>query len=128
MQNKLLTVFEEKRIPQAKKLPEFRTGDTVRVVYKIQEGAEADKFRLQPFEGVVIRYKKGGVDSTFTVRKMSAGGVGVERVFPVRSTFIDKIEVISMGRVRRARLYYLRNLSGKSARIKSRFVKAKKEA
>ena len=101
--------------------PEFKAGDTVTVTYKIKEG---DKERLQKFRGVVIQIK--GADpftKTFTVRKIS-GGIGVERIFPVQSPFIDSIEVNKVGKVRRARIYYLRNLSGKKARIKEKkFIK-----
>lgn len=97
-------------------LPEFRTGDTVRVHVRIAEG---DKERVQAFEGVVIRRKRGGVHSSFTVRKVSYG-VGVERVFPLHSPMISKIDVVSRGRVRRSRLFYLRERSGKRARIKDR--------
>ena len=97
-------------------LPDFRPGDTVRVHVKIKEG---DKERIQVFEGVVIRRKRGGVQGTFTVRKMSYG-VGVERIFPTYSPMIDKIEVKARGRVRRSRLFYLRELRGKAARIKER--------
>jgi len=96
-------------------LPAFRVGDTVRVHTKISEG---DKERIQVFEGVVIRRKRGHLSTTFTVRKISYG-VGVERIFPVFSPRIDKIEVISSGRVKRARLFYLRELQGKAARLKS---------
>lgn len=94
--------------------PEFAPGDTVRVFVKIREG---DKERLQAFEGVVIARKHGGLRETFTVRKVSYG-VGVERVFPLHSPRLDKIEVVSRGHVRRAKLYYLRDLSGKAARIR----------
>jgi large subunit ribosomal protein L19 len=96
-----------------KDLPDFRVGDTVRVHTKIKEG---DKERIQVFEGVVIRRKGHGGESTFTVRKVSYG-VGVERIFPVFSPMIDKVEIANRGKVRRARLYYLRELSGKKARI-----------
>jgi large subunit ribosomal protein L19 len=96
--------------------PKLQIGDTVRVHTKIREG---DKERIQIFEGVVIRWKKGGARASITVRKISHG-VGVERVFPLNTPTIDKIEVKSHGRVRRARLYYLRELSGKAARIKER--------
>jgi large subunit ribosomal protein L19 len=99
-----------------KDLPPIHIGDTVRVHTKIKEG---EKERIQIFEGVVIRWKKGGVRSSITVRKISHG-VGVERIFPLHTPTIDKIEVKSHGRVRRARLYYLRDLSGKAARIKER--------
>jgi large subunit ribosomal protein L19 len=97
-------------------LPEFRPGDSIKVWAKIREG---EKTRLQAFEGVCIRRVSKGARSTFTVRKISYG-VGVERIFPVNSPNIDKVEVISRGRVRQARLYYLRDLSGKAARIKER--------
>lgn len=106
-------------------MPKFRPGDTVRVQYKIREGADQDKFRLQPFEGVVIRFKKGTIDSSFTVRKTGANGIGVERTFPVYSPNIAKVELLASGVVRRSRLFYLRNLTGKAARIKSRFVPRK---
>ncbi len=95
-------------------LPDVRVGDTVKVHVKIVEG---DKERIQPFEGVVIRKKEGGIRSTFTVRKVSYG-VGVERVFPFHSPRIEHIDVISRGKVRRAKLFYLRNLKGKAARIR----------
>ncbi|OGP58386.1 MAG: 50S ribosomal protein L19 [Deltaproteobacteria bacterium RBG_13_52_11b] len=95
-------------------LQDFRVGDTIRVHVKIVEG---EKERVQTFEGVVIRRKRGGIRSTFTVRKISYG-IGVERIFPLHSPRIDQIDVISRGRVRRARLFYLRNLKGKAARIK----------
>lgn len=94
--------------------PEFAPGDTVRVHVKIREG---DKERVQVFEGVVIGRKNGTLRETFTVRKVSYG-VGVERAFPVHSPRIEKIEVVTRGFVRRAKLYYLRDLSGKAARIK----------
>lgn len=99
----------------AKKLPEFRPGDTVRVHFKILEG---DKMRVQAFEGVCISRRKGGNRGTMTVRKMSFGQ-GVERVFPMCSPQIEKIDVVQRGRVRRAKLFYLRNLKGKKARIKA---------
>jgi large subunit ribosomal protein L19 len=96
-------------------LPDFRVGDTVRVHVKIVEG---EKERIQPFEGVVIRKKKGGIRASFTVRKISYG-IGVERVFPTHSPRVDRIDVISRGKVRRAKLFYLRGLKGKAARIRS---------
>lgn len=127
MQENLITEFEKKTMKK-NDLPTFRPGDTVRVHYKIKEGGgDKQKFRIQPFEGVVIRYKKGTVNSTFTVRKIGANGVGVERVFPVYSPMIDKVTIKALGRVRRSRLYYLRSLRGKAARIKSRFEKRSKE-
>jgi large subunit ribosomal protein L19 len=95
-------------------LPAFKAGDTVKVHVKIREG---DKERIQVFKGVVVRKRKGATNATFTVRKVSYG-VGVERIFPLHSPNIDKIEVETRGRVRRARLYYLRKLRGKAARIK----------
>ncbi|MBA3464613.1 MAG: 50S ribosomal protein L19 [Deltaproteobacteria bacterium] len=97
-------------------LPEFRPGDSIKVWAKIREG---EKTRLQAFEGVCIRRVSKGARSTFTVRKISYG-VGVERVFPDNSPNIDKVEVIQRGRVNQAKLYYLRDLSGKAARIKER--------
>lgn len=97
-------------------IPEFKPGDTVKVHVKIKEG---EKERIQIFQGVVIRKRKGNTAATFTVRKVSYG-IGVERIFPLHSPVIDKIEVITRGRVRRARLYYLRNLRGKAARIKEK--------
>jgi len=97
-------------------LPEFRSGDTVTVHYKIKEG---DKERIQMFRGVVIQRKGEGQTATFTVRKISEG-IGVERIFPVFSPFIDKVEINKRGRVRRARIFYLRGLTGKKARIKER--------
>jgi len=97
-------------------LPQFRVGDTVRVWVLIKEG---DKERTQAFEGVVIKRHHPGSRASFTVRKISYG-VGVERIFPIHSPRIDRVEVISRGEVRRARLYYLRELSGKAARIKER--------
>jgi len=97
-------------------LPQFKPGDTVRVHVKIREG---EKERIQVFEGLVIRKRKGGLGATFTARKISYG-VGVERIFPINSPIIDKIEVVQRGRVRRSRLYYIRNLKGKAARIKEK--------
>ncbi len=95
-------------------LPRFRPGDTVRVHVKIKEG---DKYRIQVFEGVVIVQKNNGISSTFTVRKVSFG-YGIERIFPLHSPIIEKLEVVKSGRVRRARLYYLRGRRGKAARLK----------
>lgn len=100
-------------------LPDFIPGDTVRVHVKIKEG---DKERIQVFQGVVISKRKGGISATFTVRKVSYG-VGVERVFPYHSPIIDKVEVVTRGRVRRAKIYYLRKLRGKAARIRERRFK-----
>lgn len=97
-------------------IPKFDSGDTVKVMVRVREG---DKTRLQAFEGVVIARRGGGINETFTVRKVSAG-IGVERVFPINSPMFAAIEVVRRGRVRRAKLYYLRNLSGKAARIKEK--------
>lgn len=95
-------------------IPAFRPGDTVRVHVKVTEG---NRERIQVFEGVVIKRRGGGISETFTVRKISYG-VGVERTFPVHSPKIAKLEVVRRGKVRKAKLYYLRNLRGKAARIK----------
>ena len=97
-------------------IPEFRSGDTVRVHVRVVEG---NKERIQVFQGVVIARKGGGTRETFTVRKIS-GSIGVERVFPLHSPVIDRIEVVRHGKVRRAKLYYLRGLRGKAARIEER--------
>lgn len=97
-------------------LPDFAPGDTVKVMVRVREG---DKERLQAFEGVCIARRGGGISETFTVRKVSAS-VGVERIFPLHGPLIASIEVVRRGRVRRAKLYYLRALSGKSARIRER--------
>jgi large subunit ribosomal protein L19 len=97
-------------------IPEFRPGDTLRVHVKVTEGTRS---RVQVFQGIVIRRQGGSARETFTVRKISYG-VGVERTFPVHTPAIDKIEVVTRGRVRRAKLYYLRSLRGKAARIKER--------
>lgn len=105
-------------------LPSFRVGDTVAVSVRIKEG---DKERIQVFKGVVIRHHQGSTDASFTVRKVSYG-IGVERIFPVNSPNIDKIEVVTEGKVRRARLYYLRDLKGRAAKVKAKnkFVTASK--
>lgn len=105
-------------------IPNFQPGDTLRVHVRIKEG---NKERLQAFEGICIARKHGGVRETVTVRKVSFG-VGVERIFPLHGTVIDHIDVIRRGRVRRAKLYYLRDLRGKAARIKERDTRAKKQA
>lgn len=98
-----------------KDLPAFRAGDTLRIQVKVVEG---EKERLQQFEGVVIKINRGGSRATFTVRKVSYG-IGVERIFPLHSPRIEKIQVLSRGKVRRAKLYYLRELAGKAARVES---------
>ncbi len=104
-------------------LPDFSAGDTVTVYYRIKEG---NKERIQAFRGVVIQIRGKGIGKTFTVRKIS-NGIGVERIFPFNSPFIEKVEVNKHGKVRRARIYYLRNLSGKKARIKEKRVFTKNE-
>lgn len=97
-------------------IPTFRSGDTVKVHLRIVEG---EKERIQVFQGNVIRIHRGTTNATFTVRKVS-DGIGVERIFPLHSPFIDHVELVTQGRVRRSRLYYLRELKGKAARIKPR--------
>ena len=97
-------------------LPPFRSGDTVRVHVRVTEG---EKERTQVFEGVVIRRRRGGASATFTVRKVSYG-IGVERIFPVESPAVQKVEIKSRGHVRRSRLYYLRDLHGKKARLRTK--------
>ena len=97
-------------------IPDFRPGDTIKVHARIKEG---DKERIQVFQGAVIRKRKGRMGATFTVRKISYG-IGVERIFPLHSPNIDKVEVVTRGKVRRGRLYYMRKLKGKAARIKEK--------
>ena len=97
-------------------LPSFRVGDTIRVHVKVKEGLRE---RIQVFEGVVIKFHRAGVGSTFTVRKVSYG-IGVERVFPTHSPIVEKVEIAMQGRVRQARLYYLRALRGRAARIREK--------
>ena len=104
------------RAAMRRDLPPFRTGDTVKVSVRIKEG---DKQRTQVFQGVVIKRHRGGQSATFTVRKIS-NGVGVERVFPTESPNIEQVEIVSRGFVRQSRLYYLRDLSGKKARLHSK--------
>ena len=114
MKNKIIEAVEFEYM--AKVVPAFRSGDTVRVNFRIVEG---NKERVQPYEGVVIRIHRGGVGSTFTVRKV-VGDIGVERTFPLYSPRIDSIELKRTGRVRRAKLFYLRALRGKATRIRER--------
>jgi large subunit ribosomal protein L19 len=97
-------------------IPDFKPGDTIRVHARIKEG---EKERIQLFQGVVLRKRKGRTGATFTVRKVSYG-IGVERIFPLHSPNIDKVEIVSRGKVRRGRLYYLRKLRGRAARIKEK--------
>lgn len=106
----------EKELVETNNLPEFGSGDTVTVSYKIKEG---NKERIQQFQGVVLQRKGSGVTETFTIRKMS-GNVGVERIFPINSPFIESIKVNKSGKVRRARIFYFRERTGKSARIKEK--------
>ena len=110
------TLMEVEQSYLRQDVPEFRAGDTVRVQVKVKEG---DKERLQAFQGVVVARKGSGTREMFTVRKIS-GGIGVERIFPLHAPVVDRIEVLRRGRVRRAKLYYLRNLRGKAARIEER--------
>ena len=116
MQDPRLALVEKKFRKEEGSIPEFRSGDTVKVHVKVKEG---NRERIQIFEGVVIARQHGGLRENFVVRKIS-NGVGVERIFPVHCPTVDKIEVVRKGRVRRAKLYYLRKLSGKAARIKER--------
>jgi large subunit ribosomal protein L19 len=111
------------KLNEKAELPEFSAGDTITVHYKIKEG---NKERIQQFQGVVIQRRGSGSTETFTVRKIS-GGVGVERIFPISSPFIDKIDVNKKGKVRRARIFYLRDRKGKAARIKEKRYVSKKE-
>jgi len=113
----LMKVVDE-HFKEERKLPEFKVGDTVTVHYKIKEG---NKERVQIFRGTVIQIKGTGINKRFTVRKIS-NNVGIERIFPMNSPFIDKIDVNRKGKVRRKRIYYLRELTGKKARIKEKRV------
>jgi len=113
MQSKILDLVEKKNLRA--EVPDFRTGDVVRVHWRIREGG---KERVQAFEGIVIRRNRKGNRSTFTVRKVSYA-VGVERIFPLHSPRYEKIEVVTPGRVRRNRLFYLRKLQGKAARVEA---------
>ena len=114
MRNKYIEQFEAKQIKK-KEIPDFRAGDTVRVAVIIKEG---DKTRVQNFEGVCIARRGQGTGETFTVRKIGANQVGVERIFPIYSDSIESITVVRRGRVRRAKLFYLRDRRGKAARIR----------
>ena len=112
----LIKIAEQAFATEAKEFPSFKAGDTITVTYKIKE---ENKERLQKYRGVVIQRKGTGSTETFTVRKMS-NGVGVERIFPITSPFIEEIELNKRGKVRRARIFYIRALTGKKARIKER--------
>ena len=114
----LVKFVQDEFVPK-NELPEFSSGDTITVYYKIKEG---DKERIQFFKGVVLQRRGAGITETFTIRKIAANSVGVERIFPVNSPNIDKIEVNKRGVVRRARIFYLRELTGKKARIKERRI------
>jgi large subunit ribosomal protein L19 len=114
MRNKYIESFEQAQLEQ-KSVPDFRAGDTVRVAVRIKEG---NKERVQNYEGVCIAIRGEGTGRTFIVRKIGANNIGVERIFPLYSDSIESIEVVRRGRVRRAKLFYLRNLKGKAARIK----------
>ena len=114
MKNKYLEQFEAAQMAE-KNVPDFRAGDTLRVAVRIKEG---NKERVQNYEGVCISIRGEGISKTFTVRKIGANNIGVERIFPLYSDSIEGIEVVRKGRVRRAKLFYLRNLRGKAARIK----------
>ncbi len=114
MRNKYIESFEQAQLKE-KQVPDFRAGDTVRVAVRIQEG---NKERVQNYEGLCIAIRGQGTGRTFMVRKMGANSVGVERIFPLYSDSIESIEVLRKGRVRRAKLFYLRELKGKAARIK----------
>ncbi len=118
----LLKIAQEQLI-EAKSWPEFRSGDTITVYYKIKEG---NKEREQQFQGVVIQRRGQGLTETFTIRKIS-GNVGVERIFPINSPKITRIDLNKRGKVRRARIFYLRDMVGKSARIKERKQGAKQD-
>ena len=107
-----LDIVEREHIKMG--LPQFKAGDTVRVHVKIKEG---EKERIQVFEGIVIRKRRGGIRASFTVRKVSYG-IGVERIFPLHSPMLDRVELVQRGRTRRSRLYFLRQLRGKAARVK----------
>ena len=106
---------------EKKNFPDFKAGDTITVAYKIKEDSAKgeSKERIQKFRGIVLQKRGAGISKTFTVRKMSSG-IGVERIFPFDSPFIDSIEVNKVGKVRRARIFYLRGLTGKKARIKEK--------
>ena len=133
MKSAVIKEFEETYFPLKQKFPEFRGGDTIKVNYKIEEKQDKKssellsfkdkKFRIQSFQGVVLKKKRdslGGAGATFTVRKICDGGIGLERTFPLSSPYIGSIELISKGKVRRSRIYYIRSLVGKAARIKQR--------
>jgi large subunit ribosomal protein L19 len=114
MKNRYIASFEAAQIAE-KEIPQFRAGDTVKLGVEIKEG---EKKRVQTFEGVVIARSGNGIDATFTVRKIGANSVGVERIFPLYSESLKSFDVVRRGKVRRAKLHYLRGLTGKAAKIK----------
>lgn len=114
MRNKYIEAYEKAQIAN-KVVPDFRAGDTLRIAIRIKEG---DKTRVQSFEGICIARRGTGVGETFIVRKIGANSVGVERIFPIYSESLEEIVVLRKGRVRRAKLFYLRNLRGKAAKIR----------
>lgn len=123
MRNKYIESFEQAQIAN-KQIPDFKAGDTLRLAIRIQEG---EKSRIQHFEGVCIAIRGSGTGKTFTVRKIGANNVGVERIFPLYSESLESITVVRRGKVRRAKLYYLRNRRGKSARIEEQRKDQKQE-
>ena len=114
MRNKYIDAFETAQTA-SKMIPEFRAGDTLRIAIRIKEG---DKTRIQNFEGICIARRGSGTGETFIIRKIGANSVGVERIFPIYSESLEEIQVLRCGRVRRAKLFYLRNLRGKAAKIR----------
>lgn len=114
MRNKYIDAFETAQTA-SKAIPEFRAGDTLRIAIRIHEG---DKTRIQNFEGICIARRGSGTGETFIIRKIGANSVGVERIFPIYSESLEEIQVLRRGRVRRAKLFYLRNLRGKAAKIR----------
>ena len=121
MRNKYIQHFEDAQIA-GKEIPQFKAGDTLRVGIRISEG---DKTRIQNFEGICISLRGVGTGKTFTIRKIGANGVGVERIFPLYSESIDSIKVLKIGRVRRAKLYYIADRQGKAAKVKEKRLVAK---
>jgi len=119
MINPIINAIEQEhmRKEDTVNFPKYNIGDTIKVFFKIQEGA---KFRIQAYEGVVIKKKGGGINETFTVRRIGANNMALERIFPLHSPLIEKIQLVRPGRVRRAKLYYLRERTGKAARIKEK--------
>ncbi|GAB4116415.1 MAG: 50S ribosomal protein L19 [Roseiflexaceae bacterium] len=115
MSQQLIDEIERRQLKAS--IPEFRVGDTVRVGVRVVEG---NRERVQDFEGVVIRHRSGGINENFTVRRIASHGIGVERTFLLHAPRLDSITVVRRGKVRRARLFYLRGLTGKAARIKER--------